>query len=184
MQLIAYIVPSASCSPTASSLRQFLLERLPDYMVPVVFTTVAALPLTSTGKIDRRALPQTGKQRPQLAEPFAAPRTPAEQELAKIWREVLGLDQVGIYDSFFDLGGHSLAASRVISRVIESFQLDLPLKALFDAPTVVEMAKVIMENEAKQVTEKDLERILGEIEAMPEDEAQRRVAKDIVPKAM
>src|SRR4029077_1213881 len=108
------------------------------------------------------------KQRPQLAEPFTAPITPAEQVLSKIWGEVLGLDQVGIHDSFFDLGGHSLAAARVIARVVESFQLNLPLKALFDAPTVAEMAQVIMENEAKQITEKDLERLLGEIEAISE----------------
>ena len=91
---------------------------------------------------------------------------------------------MGIHDSFFDLGGHSLAAARVIARVVESFQLDLPLKALLDAPTVAEMAQVLMENEAKRVSEKDLERMLDEIEAISEDEAQRRVAKEMVPKGI
>jgi acyl carrier protein len=104
--------------------------------------------------------------------------------VAAIWAQLIHLEQVGSEENFFDLGGHSLAAARVIARVVESFQLDLPLKALLDAPTVAEMAQVLMENEAKQVTEKDLGRILDEIEALSEDEAQRRVAKEMVPKGI
>jgi acyl carrier protein len=175
MQLIAYIVPKAVRSPNVSSLRKFLLARLPDYMVPIVFETVDVLPLTQTGKIDRRALPKPGMQRHELAKPFAAPRTPAERDLSKIWGEVLGFDQVGIHDSFLDLGGHSLAASRIIARLIQSFQLELPLKALFDAPTVAEMAAVITQNQTKQASDAELAQMLREVEAMTEEEAQRRV---------
>ncbi len=94
----------------------------------------------------------------------------------RIWQAVLDVQPIGIHDNFFDLGGHSLAASRVISRVIQTFQLELPVKALFDAPTVAEMAKVIMQHQAEKAGEEKLASMLSEIEAMPEDEAQKQLA--------
>jgi acyl carrier protein len=111
---------------------------------------------------------------------YVAPRNDVEKRLSNLWREVLSLDEVGMNDNFFDLGGHSLAASRVISRVIQTFQLELPVKALFDAPTVAEMAAVITEHQGKQLGEAELELMLGELELMSEEEAQRLVAKETV----
>ena len=111
--------------------------------------------------------------RPVLDTMFAAPRTAAEQSLAQIWAEVLYLDQVGIHDNFFDLGGHSLSASRVISRAIKTFQIDLPLSAVFDSPTVAEMATIITGSQANQASEAELAEMLREVEAMTDADAQR-----------
>ena len=142
-------------------------------MVPSRLVITGALPLTPNGKVDRNALPDPGKARPNLSSPYAAPTTAIEERLTSIWSEVLSMDPIGIDDNFFDLGGHSLAASRVISRVIQAFKLDLPLVALFDAPTVAEMAKVILGNPAARASEKDIERILSEIEATVRGRSER-----------
>jgi amino acid adenylation domain-containing protein len=139
-RLIAYIVPRAGQSVNASELRRFLVERLPEYMLPSAFVTLESLPLTPNGKVDRRALPIPELTRPDLVETYAAPRTPVEELLAEIWAAVLGLDQVGVHDDFFELGGHSLLATRVVSRVRSALQVDLPLQALFEAPTVASLA--------------------------------------------
>ena len=114
------------------------------------------------GKVDRRALPDPPRSRADLPTAFVAPHNSTQAKLEKIWAEVLFLDRVGIHDNFFDLGGHSLTASSVISRVIKSFQLELPVKALFDAPTIADLAKVILEKEAKKASEEDLKRRLPE----------------------
>jgi amino acid adenylation domain-containing protein len=176
MRLVAYWVPKKDLVATVSELRGFLQEKLPNYMIPSTFMRLLGLPRTPTGKVDRLELPDPGESRPDLDTPFVAPKTPVEEALAKIWAEVLSLDQVGIHDNFFDLGGDSLSASRVVSKVIQSFQLELPLKTLFDSPTVAEMAAVIIQNQANQATDQDLERLLSEVEAMPEAEAGRKLA--------
>jgi acyl carrier protein len=142
-------------------------------MIPSAFVMLPALPLTPNGRVDHLALPAPEGTRPELDTPFAAPRTPIEAELAKIWADVLSLDQVGIHDNFFDLGGHSLAATRVVSQVIKQFRLDLPLQSLFQSPTVAEMAAVIDERQKNRLTEEELERILTELEAMSEEEAKK-----------
>ena len=177
-RLIAYLIPHSYPSPTINGLRDFLKERLPDYMIPSAFVTLEKLPLMSTGKVDRRGLPDPGTSRPKLDTPYVAPRTRDEEELAQIWAEVLSLDHVGIHDNFFDLGGHSLAATRVISRVIQTFQLELPLKALFDSPTVAEMAMILALNETKIAEPEALASMLNEVEAMSEDETQRLLAEE------
>jgi acyl carrier protein len=100
-----------------------------------------ALPLTLNGKVNRQALPEAGGTRPE--KDFVAPRTPVEKALSGIWAEVLGLEQVGVYDNFFELGGHSLSATRVISRLCHTFRLELPLRRIFEAPTVAELAELI-----------------------------------------
>jgi amino acid adenylation domain-containing protein len=143
-RLVAYIVPTAKPGPTISSLCRALSEKLPDYMIPSNFVFLDALPLTPNGKLDRMALPDPSQSRPELDTPFVPPMTPVEEKLAKIWAEVLSLDRVGIHDNFLELGGHSLAATQVISRVIERLNSKLPLRLLFDAPTVADMAKLIV----------------------------------------
>ena len=147
-------------------------------MVPSVFVALDELPLTGTGKVNRRALPDPGKSRPNLATPLVAPTTEVESKLAAIWESVLSLDRVGVDDNFFDLGGHSLAATRVVSQVIKQFQLELPLLSLFQSPTVAEMAAVIIEHRGKLLGEEELERLLSELELMSDEEAQQLVAKE------
>jgi amino acid adenylation domain-containing protein len=177
-QLVAYFVPRGDLAPTVTSLRNFLKEKLPDYMIPAAFVRLNEIPLTTTGtaKVDRRALPDPGNARPDLDTPFATPKTSVEKELSKIWAQVLAINQVGIHDSFFDLGGHSLAATRVVSQVIKQFQLELPLQSLFESTTVATMAAVITEHQGKKVGEKELDRILTELESLTDEEARRLLA--------
>ena len=177
-RLIAYFVPRNKPGPAFGELREYLGVRLPSYMVPSVCVALDDLPLTGTGKVNRRALPDPGKSRPNLATPLVAPTTEVEGKLAAIWENVLSLDRVGVNDNFFDLGGHSLAATRVVSQVIKQFQLELPLLSLFQSPTVAEMAAVIIEHRGKLLGEEELERLLGELELMSDEEAQQLVAKD------
>ena len=175
-QLVAYIVPVGKPSTSATALRRALTRKLPEHMVPSVFVSLDSLPLTPNGKIDRSALPVPEGTRPELDTPFAAPRTPVEKELSRIWAEVLSLDQVGIYDNFFDLGGHSLAATRVVSQVIKKFQLEIPLRSLFQSPTIAEMAAAITAHQANKLDPEDLNRILAELESLPDRDAQRLLA--------
>jgi acyl carrier protein len=140
-RLVAYVVPvQAESGPTTSELRRYLKQKLPDHMVPSAFVSLEALPLMPNGKVDRRALPVPDTLRPDLGEASVAPRTPVEKVLAGIWAEVLALEQIGIHDDFFDLGGHSLLATQVVSRVRQSFQVELPLRRLFETPTVADLA--------------------------------------------
>jgi acyl-CoA synthetase (AMP-forming)/AMP-acid ligase II/acyl carrier protein len=142
-RLVAYVVLRAAADPGVSELRRFVRGRLPEYMVPSAFVSLEALPLTPSGKVDRRALPAPDRLRPELARAFVAPRTPTEEVLGTIWAQVLGIDQVGVHDSFFELGGHSLLATQVVSRVRQAFDLQVTLHLLFEAPTVAGMAEHI-----------------------------------------
>ncbi|HEX6045328.1 MAG TPA: amino acid adenylation domain-containing protein [Pyrinomonadaceae bacterium] len=126
-------------------LRSFMKARLPEHMVPASFVILDALPLLANGKIDRRALPAPEAARPDLPHPFVAPKTPVETSLAGIWSDLLGLPQVGINDNFFDLGGHSLMTTQLISRVRELFKVEVPLRQVFQQPTIAELAIVIDE---------------------------------------
>jgi amino acid adenylation domain-containing protein len=137
------LLTSAPTSSTAGELRRFLKEKLPEYMVPAVFVLIEALPLMPNGKIDRRALPAPDRSRPELDKVFVAPRTPTEELLAEIWAQLLDLERVGIHDNFFDLGGHSLLATQVVSRMRETFQVEIPLRRLFEVPTVAGLAESI-----------------------------------------
>jgi acyl carrier protein len=141
-----------------------LQDKIPDYMIPSFFIALEAMPLTDTLKIDRKALPRPNGLRPEIAAPFAAPRNPIEQTLAMIWAEVLELDRVGVDDNFIDLGGHSLTATRIVSRVVDRFRLDMTVKVLFDSPTVAEMAAVVGAQNGPE-----LGKILCEIEALPDE---------------
>ena len=176
--LVAYVVPRQALAPAASDLRNFLKERLPDYMVPSAFMVLDSLPLTPNGKVDRRALPVPAPTRPDLGTPFVAPRNPTEEVLGGIWSEVLGIDQVGIIDNFFELGGDSLLATTVISRVIQRFQVELPVQLLFQNPTVAGMAVVIMQNQAKKAGKEEMAGMVAELELLPDKEARRLLTEE------
>ena len=149
-ELVAYLVPAGGPPPSVGALRRALAETLPDYMLPAVFVVLDALPLTPTGKVDRRALPAVDEGARLLAPrpPFVAPRTPVERALEQIWADVLRLDRVGVHEGFLDLGGHSLLATQIASRVHDAFRVTVPLPALLEASTVAEMAVVIAEHMA------------------------------------
>ena len=140
--LVAFVVPEAGAAFVARELRRKLAERLPDYMVPASCLPLAALPQTSNGKVDRRALAAlaiTGPERTRRV----APRGLTEQLLAELWSQVLNVDEVGATDNFFDLGGHSLLATRLVSRVRQGFGVELPLRSLFEAPTLAALAREV-----------------------------------------
>ncbi|SAK70234.1 non-ribosomal peptide synthetase [Caballeronia calidae] len=139
-RLVAYVTLTADAAGLVETLRIHLTERLPDYMVPAAFVVLDALPLTPNGKLDRRALPD-----PQWQDlsAYVAPRTPLEHTLAQSFASVLGLERVGVSESFFSLGGHSLLATRLISQLRTVLDRELPLRLLFDAPTVAALAQTI-----------------------------------------
>ncbi|MEO8429885.1 MAG: amino acid adenylation domain-containing protein [Acidobacteriota bacterium] len=141
-RLVAYFVPASNRSgpPSPDALRAFLLTRLPEYMVPQLFIPIDEIPLTSNTKVDRLALPAPAGTRPEIRKEFVPPRTASEEKLAEVWRRLLGIDRVGVDDDFFELGGHSLKAAQAIARIQEVFGVDLPLRQLFETPTVAGLA--------------------------------------------
>jgi acyl carrier protein len=126
-------------------------------MVPRAFVLLPALPLTGNGKVDRRALPAPDRSGFAAEGAFVAPRTPVEEMLAGMWTEVLGVPRVGALDNFFDLGGHSLLATRVISRIREAFAIEVPLRRLFEAPTVEALAIAVLEALAERAATEEPE---------------------------
>jgi amino acid adenylation domain-containing protein len=145
-RLVAYVVAEPDkASAGAAELRDFLKTELPGYMIPSALVFLEALPLTPNGKVDRKSLPPPEQVQSEPDESLAAPTTPTEAALAEIWREVLRLDRVGIHDAFFDLGGHSLLMTRIISRVREAFNVELPIRRFFESPTIAGLSAVIKE---------------------------------------
>jgi len=160
-RLVAYIVANSELrgghgdtDPTHSEfinhLRVFLKQKLPQYMIPSAFVLLEAMPLTPNGKIDRLSLRAPDTNTPEFESNFTEPRTPDEQLIAEIWAEVLGLERVGIHDNFFELGGHSLLATQVISRLREAFQIEVPLRSLFESPTVATVTESLLQYRAEQ----------------------------------
>jgi len=162
-RLVAYVVPNDGQEPTVSELRRFLKEKLPEYMVPSAFVTLEALPLTPNGKVDRQALPSPQGTRPELEGAYVAPRTPVEEVLAGIWAEVLGLEQVGVHDNFFNLGGDSILSIQIIARANQA-GLRLSPRDLFQHPTVERMAGAV-----------------GQVDHGAAVQAEQRVVKGPVP---
>jgi acyl-coenzyme A synthetase/AMP-(fatty) acid ligase/acyl carrier protein len=140
-RLVAYFVPTTKPAVTLNEIRNQLARTLPDYMIPSIFVAMAALPQTPTGKTDRLRLPDIGRARPEMATPFTPPAAPLEEGIAQIWTEALGIDRVGIHDDFFELGGDSLMAMRVIARIKSSLDVDLPLATLLEDRTVAKTAR-------------------------------------------
>ena len=177
-RLIAYVACRPHASVSVSELRGHLQARLPEYMVPAVFIVVDKLPLTANNKIDWRALPDPDGLRPELDRPYVAPRTPVEEELAQIWRELLGVDRVGIHDNFFELGGHSLLLTQLTSRVSEAFQVDVPLRVLFDTPTIDEITVAIAERLIEHESSEELSQLLDNLEELTPADAASMLAAE------
>jgi acyl carrier protein len=166
VRLVAYIVLVQKPGPTSLELRNCLRDRVPDHKVPSGFVMLDALPLLPSGKVNRQALPQPQPTRSLLEAAFVSPRTPVEEVLARIWGQVLGLEQVGIHDNFFELGGHSLLATQVIARLRAAFQVELPLRALFKAPTIAGLALTTTQRLAEQANRDEIVGLLAELEGV------------------
>jgi acyl carrier protein len=170
-QLVGYFVRRGEVGVGVEGLRSYLGERLPEYMVPGVWVEMEEMPLTVNGKLDRRGLPEAEEGRAELEGGYEEPRTEVEKKLAEIWVEVLGVERVGIHDNFFDLGGQSLLATQVISRTRKLLHIDVPLRRLFDLPTIAELAEIIVDTHAKQ-EQTILANELAELQQLSETEAQ------------
>jgi amino acid adenylation domain-containing protein len=142
-RLVAYLQRSAHPSPDAGLLQQFLKTKLPDYMIPSAFVVLDKFPLTPNGKINRKAMPAPAMERPESKHGFTPPRTLTEEALAKIWRELLRQEVIGIDDNFFESGGHSLLAMQLMARVRNEFKTELSLRNIFEAPTIAELATIL-----------------------------------------
>jgi amino acid adenylation domain-containing protein len=148
-RLVGYVIPTADGTINSGTLKAQLSRTLPDFMVPSVFVKLDALPRTRTGKVDRQALPSVSDEHRDQGREYVMPRTPLEEQLARLWAEVLQLDQIGVHDNFFELGGHSLMASRLLARLHVAFGVDLSLRRLFEVPTVAALAAAVADVPAK-----------------------------------
>jgi len=162
-RLVAYLVVPSEKPTDTRALRQFLAQRVPDYMIPAAFVVMDSLPLTASGKVDRGRLP-TPNWELGMGTDFVAPRSPIEKKLGELWGDVLGVQQVGIYNNFFELGGHSLLATRVMSRLNADFALNLPLTILFEQPTIEELAWVVTQKLAERLAPDDLTALIEGLE--------------------
>jgi amino acid adenylation domain-containing protein len=142
-RLVAYIISNPEQAPAVNELRRFLKQKLPEYMVPNAFVFLDALPLTPNGKLDRRALPAPDQTRPESEANFVVPRDDLELQLTLIWEKVLGIQPIGVMDNFFELGGHSLLVVALVAEIKKAFNKNLPLAAVFQAPTVSHLAKIL-----------------------------------------
>ena len=177
-QIAAYVVPDRH-RPAPGELRNYLKTRLPGYMVPAAFIFLDALPLTPNGKVDRAALPDPDCNPAGSADAGGAPRSPLEAKIAAIWSEVLGINRIGVHDNFFDFGGHSLKATKAVSRLRLAFQSEIPLRYVFEFPTIAELAAAIGGDGSTPCADpRNMEMLLTEIETIPEEEARKLLARE------
>ncbi len=178
-KLIAYVVSAREAELTTAALREFLLSRLPGYMVPLAIVLIDAIPLLPNGKTDRRALLNLKHFPTNAAENSEAPRGPLEKSIAEIWAAVLKLDNPGIHENFFELGGHSLLAAKLISNLRRQLHIEISLIDVFQAPTIAKLAALICERQAGNEAEEDLASLLAEIESMTDEQAEQRLTQEI-----
>lgn len=190
-RIVAYLISNGEAELTVGELRTYLRDRLPDYMIPSAFMTLDEFPLTPNGKIDKKALPAPDQSRPELESEYVAPRNEIEEKLAKICVELLTVEKVGIYDNFFELGGHSLLATQFISHIREEFDVELPLRTLFETPTVAELGEKILISpklseteqapkiEKQDRGEENLEQLLAEMDGMSDEEVKRMLEQEM-----
>lgn len=180
-KLIAYVVLKQGYLIDLGSIKTYLADRLPSYMCPTVIIPIESIPLTSNGKVDKAALPDIDSlnYRDIDEDSYIAPRTYVEKELAAIWCEVLNINKVGINDSFFEIGGHSLLLTRLASRISHKFNVDIPLKVLFDTPTIVQMTSAIAVRQIEQDNSEDLDEIITDLENLTDAELQMLLDNEI-----
>jgi len=163
-RLIRYLVPLRESHLTLSALRAFLRGRLPDYMVPATFVSLEKLPPTPNGKVDRMSLPAPDESNMLRDDAYAAPRTEMEKTVACMLERLLNLEHVDVEENFFSLGGHSLLGAQLIARLRDTFGIEMPLRVIFEAPTVADLAteiEALLIAKLKRMSEKEVQRILG-----------------------
>lgn len=173
--LAAYLVLRGQPALPVDQVMAFLRQRLPDYMIPFRFSFLDSLPLIN-GKLNKRELPKPERIRPQMSRPYAPPESKLQKSLAVIWTGVLAIDNVGICDSFFDLGGNSLLASLVLSRLSEQWQAEIPMQAFFERPTIADLAAFITEMKGAKANNLQVADLLTEIESLTDDQATHFLA--------
>jgi acyl-coenzyme A synthetase/AMP-(fatty) acid ligase/acyl carrier protein len=181
--LVTYIVTDGAAEPMGGEdeLRRFLRQSLPEFLIPSVLVFLEAMPLTPNGKVDRQALMALDLTRSPRSV-YTAPRTPEEETLARIWEEVLRIERVGVHDDFFDLGGHSLRATQLVSRIRESFGFGIPVLGVFENPTVERLAQALAAVRSEPVEDRAMRSALDVLEGLSEEEVlvllaeQRRLA--------
>jgi amino acid adenylation domain-containing protein len=177
-RLVAYVAPAANEIPSLSRIRDLLKEWLPDYMVPSQFMVLESLPLHANGKVNREQLPTPDRDRPELGTRFCAPTTPMEAVLAKIWSEALGINGVGIDDLFFDLGGDSIIASRIVSAIGRIFPWNFTLAEFYDACTVTQAAQLLVKKAPSRERAEKVATLFLQVDAMSPAEIQTRLAEE------
>ncbi len=177
-RLIAFVQPRGGHRLTERACTSALREKVPDYMVPSAFVFVDALPLTAHNKIDRRALASMTPAAGGLRR-FVPPATAVESAIAHIWQDVLAIDRVGTTDNFFELGGHSLLATQVMWRVFETFGVEVPLRRLFDAPTVIEFAAALKDADRMPGRVERIAEIYEEVRQLSAEEVEQRLSGDV-----
>jgi acyl carrier protein len=192
-RLVAYVVARRGAAIASGELRDFLHERLPDYMIPAAFVELSTLPLTRNGKVDRRALPAPDYALAADHADFVPPRTPLEESLAEMWGLLLGLERVGVNQNFFESGGHSLLATQLVSHVREAFEVELPLRDFFESPTVAGLAAAVERARLTQSdwqparievlprSEQSLDDLLAELDQLSDEDAQAMLAVATLP---
>ena len=172
-RFVAYVMSSQLRPANADQLRQYMKERLPDYMVPAAIVVLRSFPTTRNGKVDRAALPQAEVTKSRV---IVTPQTTVEKEVAAIWSQLLRVAEISVHDDFFDLGGHSLLATKVMSRIRKVFNTDLPLRTIFDAPTIAKLAHAI--EAARHSDDADLRAALDELDSLSNEEAERLLQEE------
>ncbi len=176
-RLVAYtVVKPGIGQPHLSDLQAFLKKSLPDFMLPSALVSLESFPLTASGKVARRLLPPPERGIMQ-AENLVLPRTPVEETIAMIWSDLFSIKQISIHDDFFGLGGHSLIATQLMARLNEAFELELPVRTIFDRPTIADLSTLIVEKRSEIADETLLAQLLTELESLSEDEAKIRLVK-------
>ncbi|HEX7331307.1 MAG TPA: amino acid adenylation domain-containing protein [Pyrinomonadaceae bacterium] len=177
-RLVAYVVAAQGTTAEARELRAYMKERVPEYMIPAAFVAIEKMPLTVSGKIDRQALAAIGITEDSAG--YEPPRNAIEESLVEIWKQVLGVERVGIHDNFFELGGHSLLAMQLNSRVCQMFQIEIGINSIFSAPTVATLAELIeKEQVGQQIDDTSLEDMLREIESLSMDDLDTALADEL-----
>ncbi len=176
--LAAYIMPDDSKDFDEQALRKYLKNKLPDYMIPAVFSVLEKFPLTPSGKIDIKSLPEVKGTEIKRVTEYVDPRSDMEKEIAEIIRNVLHIEKVGVFDNFFELGGHSMLAMQVISKINENFNVEISIKSLFENPTIDGISTAILEAQMLEQDEDELERLLKEISGSEEESGKTLLADE------
>lgn len=183
-RLLAYVVLHSDQGATVNDLVEHLKRNLPTYMIPSAVVILDEIPISPSGKLDRKALPEDDGVFKGIGVAYVPPRSPIEEELAILWSEILGLEwdgersPIGINDSFFDLGGHSLLATQIVSRIRETYQVELPIRRLFETPTIAGLAEIISDELVESVSTDEIEELLDEIESLSDEEVQKLIRGD------